>query len=173
MKEENIDRIKNDRDLEEKENLKTGFLQIKESYFNQLERFKNADEKLNMILVFNAAILALNIVLFPLDLSEQLLNLFIIFISTFGVLMFLTLILIFLGLFPKTVNHIDDNVFADEKTYQCDNIHYYGKFIKSYLEAIKSIRKATEKKHNIGKIANILTILNVIFMAVLIVITQI
>ncbi|HPG92468.1 MAG TPA: hypothetical protein PK675_03575 [Clostridia bacterium] len=170
---ENIDKIKNNRDLEEKENLKTGFLQIKEGYFNQLERLKTGDEKLNMILVFNAAILALNIVLFPLDLNGMLLIFFIAVISIFGISIFSTVILTLVGIFPRKIRSIDDCVFAEAEKYHCTNIEYYGKFISGYLDAIQSIKKSTEIKYKIIQVAIVLTVINMALIVLLIIITQI
>ena len=57
----NIENKKNDAT----ENLKDGYEQIKIIYQIQSERLKTSDEKLNMLLVFNAAIIALIIVVIP------------------------------------------------------------------------------------------------------------
>ena len=56
-----------ERDKQELENLKQGYTHCKEIYNIQRERFKTSDEKLNMLLVFNAAILALLITIIPFN----------------------------------------------------------------------------------------------------------
>ena len=61
----------NSKDLEELENLKMGYAALNEDYKIQIERLKTADQKSNMLLVFNAAILALLVAVLPLNESTR------------------------------------------------------------------------------------------------------
>ena len=66
------------------ENLKIGYKLLENDLSSQFDRLKNADEKLNMLLVFNAAILALLTIIFPInELSSLKFILFIVFLAFF------------------------------------------------------------------------------------------
>lgn len=95
----NIENKKNDAT----ENLKDGYEQIKIIYQIQSERLKTSDEKLNMLLVFNAAIIALIIVVIPFPNSGVRNILSIILFSIFTVSIFLTVICIFIRAIPQKV----------------------------------------------------------------------
>ena len=101
-----MDNEQSSKDLEELENLKMGYAALHEDYKIQIERLKTADEKSNMLLVFNAAIVALLILVFPLnETSKAIFVLSIITLALFISSMMLTLIMIIVAIFHKVVEH--------------------------------------------------------------------
>lgn len=172
QKENNIDKLsQKNRDGQELENLRQGYQHCKEIYNIQRERFKSADEKLNMLLVFNGAILALLIIVLPIgDMSCVLKTLIYTFMTIFSINMLLTLIVIIVGMFPRKTSFISNDNYVDAKFYQCTNVEFYGKMIGCYTEYNNQISNKAENKHFFGKFAMICTILNIIFMFAMIII---
>ncbi|MBR6778758.1 MAG: hypothetical protein IKM43_01210 [Clostridia bacterium] len=161
-----------ERDAQELENLKVGYQHCKDEYNMQNDRFKSADAKLNMLLVFNVALLALLTIAFPLGEKSNVINiLFYIFLSLFAVSMLITLISIIMGLFPKTINYIMPENFIDDKFYHCTNLQFYGKMIGCYTEYNIEMNKKIERKHLLNRLAMISSIFNIVFMFVIILIT--
>ena len=163
-----------DRDKEEQENLRLGYEQSKETYRYQQERHKAADEKLNMLLVFNSAAFALLIVVLPIEnyncIKSTLLYTFLVL---FVLSMLMTFIFILIGIFPRETKFSDNSNYINPKTYQCTNIEFYGKFIKMYQEANDGFHDVIEKKLFYGKFALISSIFNIVFILTLLVIKMI
>lgn len=152
------------------ENLKDGYEQIKTIYQIQSERLKTSDEKLNMLLVFNAAIIALIIVIIPFPDSGVRNILSIILFSIFTVSMLLTVTCIFIGLFPKKLDFIDSKNYTDANQYNCTREQYIGKYMSGYESAIESVASAAEKKQTMIKHSMVETIVNIVLIVALIVI---
>ena len=144
------------------ENLKDGYEQIKTIYQIQSERLKTSDEKLNMLLVFNAAIIALIIVIIPFPDSGVRNILSIILFSIFTVSMLLTVTCIFIGLFPKKLDFIDSKNYTDANQYNCTREQYIGKYMSGYESAIESVASAAEKKQTMIKHSMVETIVNIV-----------
>ncbi len=160
-----------ERDKQELENLKQGYIHCKEIYNIQRERFKAADEKLNMLLVFNGAILALLITIIPFNqLLCCLRTLMYIFLILFSLSMLITLISIILGLYPRKTTFIDNNNYINDDFYHCTNIEFLGKMIGQFTNYNNDMSKKTEQKHFFNKIAMISTTINILLMFVLIII---
>lgn len=160
------------KDQEEFENLKIGYDLLQKDYVIQVERLKTADEKLNMFLVFNAAILALLTIVFPLPTicSVQFI-ISIIALTLFIASMVLTLIMIILAVFPRKTEHIDDSNYVTAEFYHCTSISFLGKIMSESKKSIESLHKLTELKFRYAKIAMSLTIVNIGLMIILILIT--
>lgn len=152
------------------ENLKDGYEQIKTIYQIQSERLKTSDEKLNMLLVFNAAIIALIIAVIPFPDSGIRNILSIILFSIFTTSMLLTVICIFIGLFPKKLDFIDSKNYTDANQYNCTREQYIGKYMSGYESAIESVASAAEKKQTMIKHSMIETIVNIVLIVALIII---
>lgn len=160
-----------ERDKQELENLKQGYAHCKEIYNIQRERFKASDEKLNMLLVFNAAILALLITIIPFNqLSCCLKTLMYTFLILFGVSILITLISIICGLYPRKTTFIDNNNYINDEFYHCTNVEFYGKMIGQFALYNNDMSKKAEQKHFFNKIAMISTTINILLMFVLIII---
>ena len=152
------------------ENLKDGYEQIKTIYQIQAERLKTSDEKLNMLLVFNAAIIALIITVIPFPDGGIRNILSIILFSIFTVSMLLTVICIFIGLFPKKLDFIDTKNYTNANKYNCTREQYIGKYMAGYESAIDSVAGAAEKKQTMIKHSMIETIVNIVLIVAMIII---
>lgn len=152
------------------ENLKDGYEQIKSIYQIQSERLKTSDEKLNMLLVFNAAIIALIITVIPFPSSGVRNILSVILFSVFTISMLLTIICIFIGLFPKKLDFIDTKNYTDANQYNCTRQQYIGKYMTGYASAIESVSGAAEKKQTMIKHSMIQTIVNIVLIVAMIII---
>ena len=155
------------------ENLKDGYEQIKTIYQIQAERLKTSDEKLNMLLVFNAAIIALIITVIPFPDGGIRNILSIILFSIFTVSMLLTVICIFIGLFPKKLDFIDTKNYTNANQYNCTREQYIGKYMAGYESAIDSVAGAAEKKQTMIKHSMIETIVNIVLIVAMIIIKAI
>ena len=163
-----------ERDKQELENLKQGYTHCKEIYNIQRERFKASDEKLNMLLVFNAAIFALLITIIPFNqLSYCLKTLMYIFLILFGLSMLITLTLIICGLYPRKTTFIDNNNYINDEFYHCTNVEFFGKMIGQFTNYNNCIHKKIEQKYLFYKIALIFTSINILSMVMLIIIKMI
>lgn len=161
-----------ERDAQELENLKEGYQNCKETYNKELERFKDTDAKLNMLLVFNAAILALLTIVFPLgEMNCVLKTLFYVFLTVFSISMLTTLISIILGLFPRKTPFIDSNSYLEPELYQYTSVEFYCQLIASYVQHNNMIGEKIEKKHFLNRLAMVCTIFNIVFMFTMIIFT--
>lgn len=152
------------------ENLKDGYERIKTIYQIELERLKTSDEKLNMMLVFNAAVIALLIVVIPFPESGVLNGLSIILFLLFSVSMILTVMCIFIGLFPRKISTIAIKNYTNANQYNCTREQYIGKYMSGYEAAIESVAKAAEKKQTMIKHSMIETIINILLIVAMIVV---
>lgn len=130
------------------------------------DRFKNIEDKLNMLLVFNAAFLILVSNLIPNKTSILLLYYIrFIFLILFLVLNICSVLFIILGMQLKHANEYEIPDFSGDnfiKEKQGDIIY---NFINQYKENIETKRKIIEIKQKKFQIASILIIIN-LFVAV-------
>ena len=158
------------KDLEELENLKMGYAALNEDYKIQIERLKAADEKSNMMLVFNAAILALLILVFPLnETSKTIFILSIIALTLFITSIILTLIMIIVAIFPRPTTHMSSNSYTNAEFYHCSNQKFMGQIMYRLNQSVSELHKVAEHKFICQKVAMIATLGNIAFMAILIV----
>lgn len=162
-----------ERDKQELENLKQGYIQCKETYKMQRERFKNSDEKLNWLLIFNALVLLITINISLNKLFGCVKTLMYIFLILFGLSMLITLILIICGLYPRKTTFIDNNNYTNDKFYHCTNVEFFGKMIGQFTNYNNCIHKKIEQKYLFYKIALIFTSINILSMVMLIIIKMI
>ena len=154
---------------DEVENLKIGYELLQNDLSSQVERLKTADEKLNMLLVFNAAILALLTIVFPINLlSYARFILAIIFLTLFMTSMVLTLVMIIIAIFPRSIPRIADTNYVDGTFYHCSSTNFLGKIMGECQRTIEKTHKIAEKKYCFTKASMILTIINIWLMIALI-----
>ena len=152
------------------ENLKDGYEQIKTIYQIQADRLKTSDEKLNMMLVFNAAIIALLIVVIPFPETGVRSVLSIALFSIFAACMLITVICIFIGLFPRKLDFIDVKNYTNANQYNCTREEHIGKYMSGYEAAIESVANVAEKKQTMIKHSMIETLVNIVLIVAMIVI---
>lgn len=160
------------RDEEELENLKLGYATLNEDYRIQTERLKTADEKTNMLLVFNAAILALLTIVFPLNESAHMLFvLSIILFALFLASIFFTVTMIIIAIYPRKTQHLSHKSFVDADFYHRTTIEFMGQIMRHQTESIESMHKTAEKKFTYTKVAIITTFINIALISMLIIVS--
>lgn len=129
---------------------------------NTLQKIKNMDEKLNMILVFNAALFILLSVVFPItDIGYCARILVCTFVSLFVATEIAVIVIIMIALFPQEY----PNMPIDEYQKQ----EYYDDSLKSMLEkelnaewhSAKNLEKILNKKSRLSIIVIILSVADV------------
>lgn len=162
-----------ERDKQELENLKQGYIQCKETYKMQRERFKNSDEKLNWLLIFNALVLLITINISLNKLFGCVKTLMYIFLILFGLSMLITLTLIICGLYPRKSIFIGNNNYINDEFYHCTNVEFFGKMIGQFSNYNNCIHKKIEQKYLFNKLAMIFTNINILLSFILIIIKMI
>lgn len=158
------------KDLEELENLKIGYSALNEDYKIQIERLKTADQKSNMLLVFNAAILALLAAVLPLNESTRaIFILSVIALTLFITSMILTLITIIVAIFPRKTTNLSSKSYTTADFYHCSNQKFMGQIMGQLNQSITELHNITEHKFLGQKMAMIATMGNIVFMVALIV----
>ena len=158
------------KDLDELENLKMGYAALNEDYKIQIERLKTADQKSNMLLVFNAAILALLVAVLPLNESARaIFILSVIALTLFIVSMILTLITIIVAIFPRKTTNLSSKSYTTAEFYHRSNQKFMGQIMGQFNQSITELHKVTEHKFLCQKVAMIATLGNIAFMAALII----
>ena len=136
----------------------------------QRERFKNSDEKLNWLLIFNALVLLITTNISFDQLFGCVETLMYIFLILFDLSMLITLILIICGLYPRKTTFIDNNNYINDEFYHCTNVEFFGKMIGQFSNYNNCIHKKIEQKYLFYKIALIFTSINILSMVILIII---
>ena len=148
--------------------LELGYDFILNDYKSQIQRFDKADDKANMLLVYNAALFTVLPFIFPFNNLpiEKLIAL-----SVFSCLFFLTiittLVTIIISIFPRTISNVINEAFINPKLYDHTSEEILSSLIKTYKSAADSIGETIEKKHKHNKITMCLTIVNVIFLVIM------
>lgn len=141
---------------------------------NTLQKIKNMDEKLNMILVFNAALFILLSVVFPItDVGYCVRILVCTFVSLFVATEIAVIVIIMIALFPQEY----PNMPIDEYQKQ----EYYDDSLKSMLEkelnaewhSAKNLEKILNKKSSLSIIVIILSVADVALVLTAVLITGI
>lgn len=117
-------------------NLKVGYEIAKSEYERALSRFKAADNKLNMMLVFAAG----EITAFATTIntfSETKIK--VIYMSLFLAVLFASVLSTIIGLFDKGLRLIDEKGLAQESNYEVGTSNYLAQYIKSYTDCIETI----------------------------------
>lgn len=151
-------------------NLQIGFKCLEQEMKNEADRFKTADEKANMFLVFNAAILILFTIIFPLPHYDKH-QVVIVFWCIFALLcasLTSTVILIVAVIFPRSYNVLNENNYVVATFYHCSSVEFIGKIMKEHSDSLKELIKIADKKFTLLNSAMILTIVNIIMSVILV-----
>lgn len=126
------------------QNFVMGFEIAKKEYEFALSRFKEMDNKFNMLLVFAAGELTAFGATFSTITDNIKFRLFyiIIFLPT----LFIAILQIFRGLFTKRIQLFDTFFMKCYKDFDVDGNNFIGRSIASYNECIKSIEKVIKLK---------------------------
>lgn len=151
---------------EELSNYKVGFEIVKIEYEKAISRFKEMDNKFNMLLVFSAGEIAAFGAVFQLF-SE---NLKIIFACLFLPFLLVAVILNFVGLFTKKIILINTEVLHKKKTYNVKSLEFYGISIKTYNESINSIEKVIKTKGILFNLSLIFVLISLVVFSIFIII---
>lgn len=134
-------------------NLRVGYEIAKGEYNNALNRFKELDNKLNMMLVFAACEItafATTLYLFGDPTLKK------IYLLVFLVAYLAAVLSIIIGLFIKYFDLIDENKLIEDSNYDEETINFLGGYIKSYVDCIKKIENKIQNKVQAFKAASIL-----------------
>ncbi|MCH5152168.1 MAG: hypothetical protein J1F65_05895 [Clostridiales bacterium] len=154
-------------------NLKMGYACLEKEVQSEFDRFKTADEKANMFLVFNAAILALFIIIFPLpEFSMCRKNIFWILFTVLCMSLATTVILIIISIFPRTYSRIDASNLLEAEFYQCSSEEFIGNIMVGHSDMLEELYYIVDKKFKLLTGAMILTILNISLIVILLILTN-
>ena len=143
-----------------------GFEIVKSEYESALSRFKEMDNKFNMLLVFAAG----EIAAFGAILQFFSGNLKIIFLWLFIPFLFISVLLNFVGLFKKKIALINTERLHKRSTYDIDIIEFYGSSIRSYNESINSIEKVIKLKCVLFNVSLVFSLLSLIIFCIFVII---
>ncbi len=152
---------------------KLTFIQEKVHYLVQLafSKMKNIDEKLNMTLVFNAALFILLTIVLPIQTNDVVLQKTLIcFIVLFGVSEIVTVSIILIALFPKKYLSVDIEVYTKEKLYEGDLQSIYEKQIEWDLNTINDLNNLLSKKSTLTIVSLLLSLVNIALILVSVII---
>lgn len=137
------------KELEYIENLNTTLDIAKSSYQDSLDRIKNVESKLNILLVFGAGLLAgLNIILpYPESILQHTRIALNIFLIEFFVSLVVSFICILIGLFINRLRVIDSKVFVDNEIKNKSIPEVLGSYLATYHVCIESIEKHKKMKN--------------------------
>lgn len=143
------------------ENLQISLEVVREEKQETLSRFKTVDSKLNILLVFVSGLLACLNVIFPFDqdLSALKLRLSKDFLIHMLVAIFVSVLCILIGLYPKSSKRISEHEFTNVERHSQEKKKFLGGYIGTYRLEIESIEKAIKRKQLLFKIAFILLII--------------
>lgn len=126
------------------DNLEKGFSIVRKEYENALNRFKDIDNKFNILLVFVAGEIAAFGSTFSLINGSFWFNIF--YIALFCLSIFVSVLLIFIGLFTRKIDLIDTDEFDNFNIYLSTRIQFLLDYIATYKKCIKSIEKHIKQK---------------------------
>lgn len=151
-----------------KNNWHYGLEIAQKEYEMRLNRIRDVDNKLNMMLVIFAALLAaLGLVVdstsIQLDSGKKAIIVF-----TFFVLLF-SMIIILIGLYPRQYQMLSSKALIEEKTFDKDEITFAQDYLFDYSDCIKSIEKIMKSKLSFLQISagfNVLTFILLIIIVI-------
>ena len=143
------------------ENLQISLEVVKEEKQETLSRFKTVDSKLNILLVFVSGLLACLNVIFPFDqdISALKLRLSKDFLIHMLVAIFVSVLCILIGLYPRSSKRINESEFTNLERHSQEKKKFLGGYIATYTKEIESVEKAIKRKQLLFKIAFILLII--------------
>ncbi len=137
-------------------NLNAGFEIVKKEYEYALSRFKEMDNKFNMLLVFAAG----EITAFGATFSLISNNMFFksVYLFLFLPTIFIAIIQNFKGLFTKRIILVDTMFMKSSADFNMDVDRFIGESIASYNESIKSIEKVIKCKSKLFNYSLVFTL---------------
>lgn len=151
---------------------KLTFIQEKIHYQLQLafDKIQKIDEKLNMMLVFNAALFILLTVVLPIQVDDLLLRKVVIsFLLLFGASEAVTVGVILVALFPKKYLGVDIKEYTSTELYDDDLQKIYEKEIEWDLNSTHNLQQIISKKSVKVTVSIILSLLNIVLILILVV----
>ena len=134
-------------------NLKLNLEVARSEYAEAKSRFRDLDNKLNMLLVFFAGLIVAISTVISLDTSIDLIVFKKIIIVHVIILMSVSITMIMLGLFPKKYSGFNSDYLVD-KTWECaNNSDLMEAYIENYYLSIKQIDEVNKKKSVCSKVA--------------------
>lgn len=147
--------------------LKFIYDRVHASFQNSVAEYKNIDEKLNMMLVFNAALFILLTVILPIDISNNIAKMAVyVFLILFGISEIATISMILIALFPGRYIGIDVWVYTQENYFNNSLQGMYENEIGWELNSTNVLQNLLIKKHRITLVAIILSIANVVLVLI-------
>ena len=137
------------------ENLHIAFEIAKLEYDCEFRRFHEADNKLNMLLVFFTALVAGIIAIISVH-SENLSAAHYILLGVLLTIMAFTLVVIILGLFPRALGAMDVLKMATKEESEKTSYKFMGTYINAYNACTQKVRKIVQFKMVATAIALIL-----------------
>ena len=134
--------------IEQEENYNNAFEIVKCEYQNALNRFRDLESKLNMLLVFLASILAglLVIVNFINKSSKGLYIASLVCLVLAFIFLIVTFSFLIDGLFPRKHIMFDIDVFQHKTTYKEDKIDFMGQNISCFVECVNKLNDICRRK---------------------------
>ena len=154
-------------------NLQVGYNHLEKQYESKVEIITKIDEKVNMFLVFNAAIIVLLTIVFPLPNLPCLKTVlsWVVF-SLFSISMILSVLFSVLAIFPRSVYSVSSGYMTDFTIYSVQSIDFLKDMMISYNKFIERLDAVLLKKSKYMRISIIFTVLNFILMIALIIYTS-
>lgn len=137
------------------------------SFQNSVAEYKNTDEELNMMLVFNAALFILLTVIFPIDISNNIAKTAVyVFLILFGLSEIATISMILIALFPSRYIGIDVWVYTQESYFNNTLQGMYENELDWELNSTNALQNMLIKKRRITLVAIMLSIANAVFVLI-------
>lgn len=136
-------------------------------------KIKNIDEKLNMILVFNAALFILFSVIFPISTTNVASKAAIcIFILAFVITEIATIVTILVALFPQKYRTIPIAEYLKKEYYQNSMKTILEEELNAEWNSVKSLEGVLGKKSSISIGVMILSIVNIVLIMIAVLLTM-
>lgn len=138
----------------------------KVEYAEAKTRFRDLDNKLNMLLVFFAGLIVAISTVISLNTNNCLLVFKKLIISLVVLLMIASVIIIMIGLFPKTYYGFNSEYLTDENWQEVDNPDLIKEYIDNYFVSIQKINQVNKIKSLCAKVAFILLALSFLILGI-------
>lgn len=162
-------------DENEKNNVEQILDIMKNGYNQYYERSQNLDNKSGFLIAFHAAI-----IIFIADFEKireilqlQYTNIGQVIISLIQVFIYFSILILAIisiclfiwSLKSRNIKYLPSDI-CDNKYYNCKNIDLKKELLKSYKEIAKSNEAVIDRKHKIYNIASVITIIEIVFTGV-------
>ncbi len=132
-----------------------------------LAKIKSIDEKLNMILVFNAAMFILLSVVFPITTQNSVAKAFIyFFVSLFALSSIATIITILVALFPKKYARLSLDTYKSPNYFKMSLKKIYETEMDGEWRSAKSLQDILQIKSNRAIAVTVLSIINIVLIMI-------